>query len=102
MPLLNSGMLTVLQGVIALNNGFTPTGGSVQFGLGSATGFGQLAISGSTPLDGSLSVVWLNDFVPALSNSFALVNYGSSSGAFTNVTLPGAPVWQTNYSANSF
>lgn len=40
--------------------------------------------------------------VPALNDSFPLVTYGSRTGTFTEVNLPSAAKWQTNYGATAF
>jgi hypothetical protein len=101
-PLLNSGTVTVLQGTLALNGGFTPTGGALGFGLSSLGNFGRIAVGGNATLTGAVSVVWLGGFVPALSNSFPVLTYGSSSGTFSNINLPPAAQWQANYAATAF
>ena len=44
----------------------------------------------------------LGGFVPALSNSFSAVTYGSFSGSFATVNLPFGASWQTNYGATAF
>lgn len=98
----NSGTIAVRQGTLALNGGFSPVGGMLRFGLSGLNSFGRMAIAGTTTLDGTVGVDWLNGYVPALSNSFALVTYGSRTGVFTDLDLPPAALWQTNYGATAF
>jgi len=101
-PFNNSGTVTVQQGTVALDGGFTPTGGELDFGLSSPTSFGQMSISGNATLSGTVGVIWLNGFVPASGNAFAVLDYGSFSGMFTNTDFPAAALWQTNYGPTSF
>ena len=44
--------------------------------------------AGNVALNGTASVTWLNGFMPAVGNSFALLDYGSQSGTFANITFP--------------
>lgn len=66
------------NGVLAIKIG-GPTAG---------TQFDQLAVNnnGPTALDGTLAVSFINGFVPALGDSFPVVTFGSSAGAFAAVT----------------
>lgn len=100
--LTNRGTIAVQQGTLALNGGFVPLGGTLRFGLSGLNSFGRIAIAGATTLDGRLGVEWLNGYVPVLGNSFAVVSYGSRTGGFTDLDLPPAAVWQTNYGATAF
>lgn len=52
------------------------------------TQFDQLAVinNGPAALGGTLAVSFINGFVPALGDSFPVVTFGSSSGAFATVT----------------
>lgn len=98
----NSGTIAAMHGAIALNGGFDPTAGTLLFGLSSTSDFGAASIMGNANLGGTVGVVWLNGFVPSSGNSFAIVAYGSYSGIFTNINLPTAAMWQTNYGPNAF
>ncbi|MGA3268671.1 MAG: hypothetical protein ABSE16_17855 [Verrucomicrobiota bacterium] len=101
-PFYNSGMVTVQSGTLALNDGFTPTGGELQFGLSSPTSYGTMSISGNATLGGTVGVIWLNGFVPLSGNAFTVLNYGSFTGLFTNTDFPTAVLWQINYGPTSF
>jgi hypothetical protein len=98
----NSGTIAVRQGTLALNGGFAPLGGMLRFGLSGLNSFGRIAIPGATTLNGTVGVDWLNGYVPALSNSFAVLTYGSRTGVFTDLDLPPAALWQTAYGATAF
>jgi hypothetical protein len=103
LPVTNSGTIASLKGNLAFSGGFTPVGGSLLFGLSSSSSFGVMSISGNATLGGTVGVLWLNGFVPASGNAFTVLNYGSYSGIFTNVTVPpSAAVWLTNYGPTSF
>ncbi len=102
-PVTNSGTIVSLQGNLAFSGGFTPVGGALLFGLSDSTHFGTMSISGNATLAGTVGVLWLNGFVPASGNSFTVLNYGSFTGIFTNVSVPpSAAVWVTNYGPTSF
>jgi hypothetical protein len=98
----NSGIIAILHGNISFSGGFTPVGGTLQFGMSSPTGYGSMIISGNAQLAGTLGVVWLNGFVPAFGNAFTLLNYGSFTGAFTNLNLPSGALWQVSYGPTTF
>ncbi len=50
-----------------------------------------------------MGVVFENGFVPASGNLFTLLNHGSFTGIFTNLSLPlSSAVWLTNYGPTSF
>ncbi len=100
-PYLNAGTTKALQATLAFSGGISLAGGTLVNGLGDASTYGQFSIAGSATLAGALSVEWLGGFVPALSNSFSLVNYGSHTGVFSPFTVPSASVWQTNYGASA-
>ena len=55
----------MLTGGVAFNNGFTPMGGEVLFGLTSLSDFGQISIAGNATLGGTVGVVWLGGFASA-------------------------------------
>jgi len=100
--LTNDGTVAVLQGTLALTGSFNPAGGTVRFGMSALNNFGKITIAGSATLGGTVGAVWLNGFIPALSNSFAVLTYGSRTGIFTNLDLPPEALWATNYGATMF
>jgi hypothetical protein len=97
----NQGTVSALQGNITLNSGFVPGSGALVCGLSSSNSYGQIQVSGAATLGGTLDVVWLGGFVPAISNSFTVVTYGSFSGLFSPLNLPAGPAWQTNYTSTA-
>ncbi|HWY78290.1 MAG TPA: hypothetical protein VN281_21925 [Verrucomicrobiae bacterium] len=103
LPVTNSGTIASLKGNLSFSGGFTPVGGALLFGLSNSNSLGVMSISGNATLGGTVGVLWLNGFVPASGNSFTVLNYGSYTGIFTNVTVPpSAAVWLTNYGPTSF
>jgi hypothetical protein len=101
-PITNSGTIKAFEGDISFSGGFAPAGGALLFGLSSATSFGTANISGAATLGGTVGVLWLNGYVPASGASFTVLTYGSYNGIFTNVSVPTAAPWLTNYGPTSF
>ena len=100
--LTNSGSVSVPQGTLALYGGFTPAGGTLEFGLSGLASFGKISISGNATLGGMMRAVWLGGFVPALGNAFDVITYGSRSGVFSSLDLPPAALWEAIYSSDAF
>jgi hypothetical protein len=96
------GILDAQTGTIGLTNNYTLSGGTLNFGISSLTSFGQLKLAGSPVLTGELSVNFDNNYVPTNGNEFALVTYGSASGAFSPLALPSWINWHTNYNPTTF
>jgi hypothetical protein len=101
----NSGTADVQAGSLAIGGGYALAGGALNFGISSSTNFGVISFAGSAALAGTLSVNLANGYTPAISNSFALINYSSETGIFTPLNLPHLPpalAWQTNYGSTAF
>lgn len=80
--------------------------GSMNIKIGGASGnqYDQVAIGGAAMLDGTLNVSLIGAFMPAVGNSFTIMNYGSLAGAFASMNLPplsGGLNWNAQYGANS-
>jgi hypothetical protein len=60
----------------------------VHIGGTSASQFGQIQLSGTATLGGTLTVVLDNGFTPVAGNSFRIVSAGSRSGTFATVNFP--------------
>lgn len=54
-------------------------------GLTSGTQYDLFDVTGSAAINGTLSLSTINAFVPALGNTFRVMNYGSHTGAFATV-----------------
>jgi hypothetical protein len=99
----NSGILNAQTGTISVNGSYTLTGGALDIGISGTTSYGVVHFSGSAPLNGvGLNVNLENGFLPAISNFFAIVTYGSKSGVFNTPNLPLSVLWQTNYGSTAF
>ena len=101
-PFDNNGTLAATLGTAALDGSFNLASGTLAFGLSNTNTFGKIQISGSAALAGTVAATLLNGFMPAVSNSFPVLTYGSFTGAFTNAELPSGFVWQTNYGPTTF
>ncbi|MBI3882571.1 MAG: SUMF1/EgtB/PvdO family nonheme iron enzyme [Verrucomicrobia bacterium] len=98
-------------GSLALTGDLQSTAsGSAAFLIGGAasSNYSALNVSGVAAFAGALSVALTNGYLPAATNSFTLMTFGSSSGAFTNATNGGTVVtadgnyaFHVTYSATS-
>lgn len=81
-------------GILTIDGTYTQaTEGTLSLEIGGldAPDFDQLAVAGTASLGGTLNITLINDFEPAMDNSFAVVTFASSEGAFDSVlgqTLP--------------
>ncbi len=98
----NAGTVDALVGTLNFSAGFSSAGGTLAFGASGLNSFGLMNISGAVALNGTASVAWLNGFTPAVGNSFALLDYGSQSGSFANLTFPPGTLGLGNYGATVF
>jgi hypothetical protein len=98
----NSATINAQAGILSFNGGFTTTGGTLAFGVSGLGSFGQINVVGSVALNGTANLSWLNGFVPAIGNSFALLDYGSQSGTFANITFPPGILGQGIYGPTIF
>jgi hypothetical protein len=98
----NTATINAQAGILSFNGAFTTTGGTLAFGVSGLASFGKINVVGSVALNGTANVSWLNGFVPAVGNSFALLDYGSQSGTFANITFPPGILGQGIYGATVF
>jgi hypothetical protein len=97
-----NGAVDALSGILSFSGSFTTIGGTLSFGVSNLSSFGQIHILGNVALNGTATVRWLGGFTPAISNSFALLDYGSHSGTFANITLPPGTLGQGSYGTTVF
>ncbi len=92
---LNPGDGLNKAGDLNITGTYTESGaGILNIDLGGTTPntkYDVLNISGAATLGGTLNVDLLTGFVPAVGQSFTVINYGSETGAFATVILPTAP-----------
>ncbi len=101
--LINTGLLNAQTGTINLYQNYSVTGGSLEVGISGPATFGAINFGRSAPLSGlELTVNLENGFLPAISNTFPVVDYASATGTFTNLNLPAGFTWQTNYGSTNF
>ncbi|MBC8096157.1 MAG: hypothetical protein H7Y43_10120, partial [Akkermansiaceae bacterium] len=98
----NTGTLDVQSGTMTLNGPHNLTGGTINIGISSVSNFGKVILSGAAGFTGSFSANLNGGYIPITNNSFEVITYGSLSGNFTNVTLPFADAWTTNYAPTVF
>ncbi|MGP8022018.1 MAG: MBG domain-containing protein, partial [Limisphaerales bacterium] len=100
-PLVNTGKLNVQSGAISLAGGHTLTNGTLNIGISNVTSFGSVTFSGAAALTGTLSANFNAGFLPAVNDSWQIINYTSPSGVFTQTNLPPIAVWQVTTNATS-
>jgi hypothetical protein len=64
-------------------------------GLIAGTQFDRFIISGSATLAGTLDLLFINGFDPAIGSTFQIMTFASRVNTFTNVTETGLPVGKT-------
>jgi hypothetical protein len=96
------GILDAQTNTMSLAGNYDLTGGTLNFGISSLTGYGIIDLSGSpATLTGTLSANFNAGFLPAVNNSWQIINYTTSSGVFSQTNLPPIAVWQVTGSATS-
>ena len=68
-------------------------------GTAPGTQFDQIRVQGQLTLGGTLNVSLINGFAPATGNSFDILDWGTRSGTFSSLQLPGLPgglQWNTS------
>lgn len=93
----NAGTIEVERGTLVVG-AYHQTGGTLSFGLNSATNHGRLSFASPAALTGTLAVHLNDGYVPVAGNSFTLINYPSRTGVFGGFQLPDTHAWQTNSS----
>ena len=96
------GILDAQTNTLSLAGNYDLTGGTLNFGISSLTGYGIIDLSGSpATLTGTLSANFNAGFLPAVNNSWKIINYTTSSGVFSQTNLPPIAVWQVTSNATS-
>jgi hypothetical protein len=106
--LTNAGNIQLAPGVLNVQGDYIQrAGGTLAIGVGgTAPGsqFGQLNIQNNAALNGALAISLINNFAPVSGQSFAIVPFKGSSGAFSSVTgtiLSGPFSFEVSYGASS-
>jgi hypothetical protein len=81
---INQGVIEQLSGVWTFGRNFSLTTGTVLFGIGGDTSFGQINLTGTASLAGRLAARLLNGYVPGTNRTFQVMNYGVVAGTFTD------------------
>jgi hypothetical protein len=89
----NAGTLDLTIGhtlsILTITGNYTQSG-TLTVGLGGTqpSSYTSLHVSGNVAFGGVLNVVLFGSFMPAPTNTFSVVTFGSYSGAFATVNLP--------------
>lgn len=88
----NYGAINLIGGILALYGPYSCTSNSaLGYFIGGKTlgaNYGQLQVSGSVNLNGTLNVNLTNHYVPTTNDSFTLVSAGTRNGTFANFIYP--------------
>jgi hypothetical protein len=88
----NFGTMDIRSGKLAANGGYVSSSNALLNctlgGTVAGTNYGQLQISGTATLNGSLSVDLTNGFSPSLNDSFSVLTAGTRNGTFNNFFYP--------------
>jgi hypothetical protein len=88
----NYNTLDIRSGIVAANGGYACTANSTLAcalgGTTAGTGYAQLQAAGTVTLNGALSVVLTNGYLPTTSDSFTVLTAGSRNGTFASFTYP--------------
>ncbi|HEY5297312.1 MAG TPA: putative Ig domain-containing protein [Verrucomicrobiae bacterium] len=101
---LNPGGIVGSQtNILSLTGNYDLTGGTLNFGINSLTGFGKIHLSGSpATLTGSVSANLNYGYVPVTGSSFPVLTYGAENGTFTNLMSPFAIALGSSYGGTTF
>ncbi len=88
----NYGTVDIQNGFLAANGGYGSSSNAVLNCALSGTlpgiNYGQLQVSGSVTLNGTLSVNLANNYLPTTNDSFTVLSAGTCNGAFANFLYP--------------
>jgi hypothetical protein len=97
----NQGSLSLHASLLTVTGNFTQeSGGSLSVAVGgtqAGTNYGQLAVSGTASLDGTLSVNLVNGFTPVRGTGFQVVTFPAGNGSGTFATLDDGGVFTASY-----
>jgi hypothetical protein len=92
LPFNNYGTVDLRLGALTANGGYNSAPNAllncVLGGTSAGTNYGQLQVAGAVTLNGGLSVILANGFVPATNNAFVVVTAGTRNGTFANFYYP--------------
>jgi hypothetical protein len=88
----NYGTVDIQSGYLAANGGYDSSSNAVLncalAGTLPGTNYGQLQVSGTVTLNGTLSVNLTNNFIPTTNDSFTVLTAGACNGTFANFIYP--------------
>jgi hypothetical protein len=88
----NYSTVEIRSGTLAANGGYNSTASSLLScalaGTTPSTGYGRLQVAGTVALNGALSVVLTNGFVPTTNDAFTVLTAGTRSTPFASFYYP--------------
>ena len=103
-PFINAstGTLTINSGTLNLAPGYNLANGTLNFGISSASSFGQLVLSGALTLNNAALIATAIGYTPSQGDSIPLITYRSETGIFSAFNIPPNANWQPVYGATAF
>jgi hypothetical protein len=88
----NYGTVDIQTGILAASGGYASSSNAVLncaiAGTIPATNYGQLLVSGSVTLNGTLSLNLTNNYIPTTNDLFTVLTAGACNGTFANFIYP--------------
>ncbi len=85
MPLINSGVLDLQQGLVRMSYFTNQPTGTLNFSIYNRASFGRVQLFGAANFGGHLSATLQGGFSPANDDLFAVMTYGSTNGAYADI-----------------
>ena len=90
-------------GLLTVDGNYTQlVDGALEIELGGTargTEHDAMIVTGALDLDGTLQLIWWDSFTPSTGDSFDILDWGTRSGSFNSLSLPGLPpglAWDTS------
>jgi len=94
----NTGTVEVDRGSLTFSGSFSQTTGLLEFGLNALADFGQINLTRSAIVGGTLGALLGAGYLPKVGDSFAVLSCSTNSVWFASANFPLGYLWQTNYS----
>jgi len=98
---INTGTVSANVGTLDLTGNYSLTNGTVNFGITNLSNFGMATLSGASALAGTLSASFNGGFLPAVNDSWQIINDSSQTGSFSRTNLPPVATWQVTTNSTS-
>src|SRR5262249_48214533 len=101
-PVTDSGTIHVGGGTLNIAGTYSPLGtASLTVGISGSTTYGQLAVTGTARMAGTLNLQTASNYLPPVGTTITIVSAGKRTGTFSKITGTGLPGehWVVSYKA---